>query len=156
MKSRTILAWMFAVIIFPVAVHADGKRLPTPEDLAKAFKNQVRSADIIVVGSLSEIQSKRFEIVFRGKDGRSQTNSFDSGILQVQRVLKGEASKSSLVVAFRSKSLGLNYYGGTQNASRIWLLHAAHEPVAGFNILSAPSFLIEDESKIVEALAGKE
>ncbi len=142
---------LLAPIAFPIGFH--GKKQLTPEDLHQIRKDMVRKADLIVVGTLFEIQPKRFEIAFHGKEGRSQTNSFDSGSLSAPRVLKGQFD-SKVSIAFRSKMeiLPKAYWGNEAGKPRIWLLQERREPTAGFYIALFGSYPVEDEAEFSKAI----
>lgn len=142
---------LLAPIAFPIGFQ--GKKQLTPEDLHRILKDMVRKADLIVVGTLSDVQPNRFEIAFHAKDGRSQTDSFDSGLLSSPKALKGQFD-SKVPIAFRSKMeiLPKMYWGNEVGKPRIWLLQERREPTAGFYIALFGTYPVEDEAEFSKAL----
>jgi hypothetical protein len=148
MRIAIIIAAIVAIAGSVRYSSAEGKSIPSEEDLARAQGERIEAADIIVVGSLSEIQTKRFEVTFWGTDGRSQVNSFDSGVVHIDDVIKGKVSDTTIMVAFRSKGPGIFYLGRALGKKRIWLLQKAQEPVGAFHLLTGPSLSVDDKSRL--------
>jgi hypothetical protein len=126
----TILAALLAAL-FRVALGA----ADAPEDRKAELKKAIENADLILVGKVT-------------KTGLSAASSFDVGVIEASKVLKGDETIKSVHFKFASTGNGVVAPYGKVGAEGVWVLGKVGKP--GWR--DVLSFQPLTEEKTVKAL----
>ena len=110
-----------------------------PKDKKAELKKAIENADLILVGKVT-------------KTGLSAASSFDVGLIEASKVLKGDAKIKSVRFRFQSSGSGAVAPYGKVGAEGVWLLSAEKAKGAPRAVLS---FQPRAEEKTVTALLKK-
>jgi hypothetical protein len=121
---------LLAAVLMATGVAEDKKA----EDAAKALKEAVDKADIVLVGKVTEV-------------GLSSASSFDVGSIEVSEVLKGDEKIKTVNFRFRSTGAGDVAPYGKKGVEGVWVLDKEGKYLAAREVLSYQPLTEKDAVK---------